>query len=380
MSMKKIIILFVVLVLLASPVLADYTKEEVRNEVYSFYHKDYSTTSASSGTQYWTTYVFNDIDQYSSDLILIKHVYEANKISMSSIGTYPFVMSKSGVTYGTGTLSIFSLSATQLVSQLQFDTFDRGALTNTQIMTMTYTGGSPPSGGGMSRRQTTSDVMASGFYISGQGFFPFLEYDAYFVTLDKADVYSQETETYASSYVNRVVDGMAFTSTVTYTRGDGLIVASSYDDYNTSVVYMADEYTTLSIVFDTGYTWTKTYNPTGNYTPITPTPTPTVSVSNSGCGMNIELSLSKYANIFPYENITASLSIDDTSNLTSGSKITYVIFEPLVKLLVSSIDREAVIFSYGNILAYFDNDNSIFIPHPEFETETVGVGVGVIGV
>lgn len=132
---------------------------------------------------------------------------------------------------------------------------------------------------------------------------------------------------------NRNIGGIDYPSWIKVTEGEFIYLNDVYETSGQTTVDVASYPVDVLISFGyptKEYTRKITYYANESYNEeeipvITPTPTPPISVPNSGCGMNIELSLSKYANIFPYENITASLSIDDTSNLTSGSKITYVI-------------------------------------------------------
>lgn len=147
-------------------------------------------------------------------------------------------------------------------------------------------------------------------------------------------IHSTEYPNYITSDVlfDRNVGGIDYASSVEVVKGSFIYLPLTYAASGTSGVSVQSYPFDVIVRFgypDSVYNHRVTYYANASYIDIPdepiPNPTPTIPISNSGCGMNIELSLSKYANIFPYENITASLSIDDTSNLTSGSKITYVI-------------------------------------------------------
>lgn len=270
------IVTLLALLLLIFPVIASTSIDEIRNTEYYYSAESETPVSASSGLQYWVSFGFKDITQFD-DIVLIQHVYADGKISSSSVGVYPFVMSKSGVTYGTGTLSIFNVGGTTYSSHLQFDYWTRGSLTGEQVLDVTYPGGAPASGGSMSKRTITSNTYACGFYVPGQGYFPYTLVNSYFEKDEMANVYSNETGSFSSAYVARVIDGLSYTSNVTFTRGDGYVVSSTNTNTNSSPVFMVD-YTTLSVIMPSGYCWSKVYNPTGNYSPTpTPTPTPTAT-------------------------------------------------------------------------------------------------------
>lgn len=309
---------------------------QIMEDTYNTYEYEEITSFGHSlpDNQIITTFRIKPIEHWSN-VYLVKLSYPSAYLSADgSGGTFQI---KNGATLvASGDIFAWSATPTIIAVQMEFDYWNRGTLTGLQQLSLTTSGitlrgldkGTQPAIY-MEFQGGTSTSMPTPLSVQ------IWSYDQYTTQIIRDGSKIDEEN---CLYINRFNLNRYNSATGRWTYSN----LTMYDDvgtlYHTSASGATNVYNVstisapLHLKIDYGnpvvhtniFTWTGSSTCFPPTTP-TPTPTPAIPVSNSGCGMNIELSLSKYANIFPYENITASLSIDDTSNLTSGSKITYVI-------------------------------------------------------
>lgn len=283
--------LIIVLLLLLTPCLATETIDDV--ETSEYYVITNMHTLSGGATVQLGYFKFNDISQFEEITLMVFHGKYAYVGASPGTGG-SFTMSSGATTIATGYWSIIGLSATDFTLHVQFDTFDRGALTGAQVLTVSgfpaISQGLDPIWPNLPYSSGLVDSNDVGFYWSASNSILFFEQvDIYHKYLGKAKVYSNTTSGFTSSWIQRAgFDGKSYTSNVSFTRGDGQLMANSNAATNTTPYFMVNENTTLSIVFPNGYSWSKIYYESGNYTPltptITPTATPTPDISTEICG------------------------------------------------------------------------------------------------
>lgn len=267
-----------VLVLLASPVYAEETIETIENVDYFYQTVSYSPGTGQTATNGYL--LFKNIDSFENiNLIQLRG-------SKSEFTAYGYGSGSFSTAVGSGHWSVFSVSGSEFDLHMQFDSFNRGAMVDDEVLPITWN--PAPSLSPVNQRFSSPQYSDYGVIVGGNAMhkgLPFKSLNVYYTSTDKAVVHTNTEEDFTSSWVQRVVDGYAYNSNVTYIRGDGVTLATSVGTANTTPIYMVDQYTTLYISFASGYSWSKIYYPTGDYAPgPTPTPTPTPTPVPELCG------------------------------------------------------------------------------------------------